>query len=212
MLHDPVIDEARAQGVSIAEYLQSQHKARRKAADKWAAIERKKNADRKAYEDAIARREKIAKLIADWREERARQKAKWRTSWREMVAIAARQQAEKLEEIYASFPQKRARAMLEQIIFECCAKYGLTAPEIKSTRRDAKLVIARMEYYFRARQETSHSFIKIGTAIGKDHTTVISGIKRYEQLQRIKAGLEPADKYGGYRDFLHLVIDQEPNA
>ena len=208
MLHDPVIDEARAQGVSIAEYLQRKHKERRKTAEQWAAIEREKNAKNAAVQAEIARRARIAKLIADWREERELRKDKWRTSWREMVAIAARQKADKLEEIFAAIPQKRSP--LEQIIFECCAKYGVSVAEVKSERRTAQLVIARMEYYFRARRETVQSYLGIGrTMNNKDHTTVISGIKRYERLQRIKAGLEPMNKLSGHREHLPLVIDLE---
>ena len=88
---------------------------------------------------------------------------------------------------------------VSQIKREVAAKYRVGINEIDSKRRHKLLVQARQEIFWRAKRETTASFPEIGRRVGgKDHTTVIHGVRRYEQWRRVKAGLEtvnstPAD-------------------
>lgn len=70
---------------------------------------------------------------------------------------------------------------LEQIMLECCRKYGVSTLEFRSHRRPNRIALARIEYGYRAKNETSRSLPEIGRfAGGFDHTTVIYWIWRFE--------------------------------
>ena len=82
---------------------------------------------------------------------------------------------------------------VSQIKREVAAKYRVGINEIDSKRRHKRLVQARQEIFWRAKRETTASFPEIGRRVGgKDHTTVLHGVRRYEQWRRVKAGLEAA--------------------
>jgi len=60
------------------------------------------------------------------------------------------------------------------------SKHGLTFEDLMSRRRDRKSVAARFEAYYRIRNETTMSLPQIGMRFGgKDHTTVMHGIRRH---------------------------------
>lgn len=68
------------------------------------------------------------------------------------------------------------------ICAEVCAKHDITAAELLSARRPVRLVMARHEAMWRLKNETSMSLPQIGRRLGgRDHTTVISGIKAHER-------------------------------
>jgi hypothetical protein len=69
-----------------------------------------------------------------------------------------------------------------RICHETAERYGVTVADLKSARRGERLVRARQEAMWRARHETSHSLPAIGRFLGgKDHTTVIYGIRKHDQ-------------------------------
>lgn len=73
--------------------------------------------------------------------------------------------------------------MWRQIIREVCEKHGITYIELCSKRRARTLVMARHEACYRLRNETTMSYPQIGQRIGgRDHTTALSSIKRYERM------------------------------
>jgi len=75
-----------------------------------------------------------------------------------------------------------------KITHAVAAKHGFSVIDICSARRTANLVIARQEVMYELRQNTTMSLPAIGKRLGgKDHTTVIYGIRRH--LERRKAGL-----------------------
>lgn len=77
------------------------------------------------------------------------------------------------------------RKTLRQIIREVCVKHGVSELDLQSYRRDAPVVRARHEAFFRARYETKFSLAEIGRRIGnRDHTTVIHGIWAHRQRMK----------------------------
>lgn len=83
---------------------------------------------------------------------------------------------------------------VSQIKREVAAKYRVGINEIDSKRRHKRLVQARQEIFWRAKRETTASFPEIGRRVGgKDHTTVLHGVRRYEHWRRVKAGLETVE-------------------
>lgn len=69
-----------------------------------------------------------------------------------------------------------------EIARQTAARYGVTINDIKSPRRDQRFVRARQEAMWRARNETPHSLPAIGRFLGgRDHTTIIYGIRKHEE-------------------------------
>jgi len=74
---------------------------------------------------------------------------------------------------------------MHAIICEVANKYGLTHNELVSNRRSRQVAWPRQEAMWRCAKETTFSLPDIGRALGgRDHTTVIYGIRRYEQRMR----------------------------
>jgi hypothetical protein len=69
-----------------------------------------------------------------------------------------------------------------RIAREVCTKHGVSMEELMSPRRNRFVVAARHEVFWRCKHETSMSFPQIGQRFGgKDHTTVLHGIKQHEK-------------------------------
>lgn len=80
---------------------------------------------------------------------------------------------------------KTARGIARQV----AAKHKIGVNEILSGRRSRYIVIARQETYWRCRNETTLSLPQIGRFLGgKDHTSVLHGIRQYEK--RLKANAD----------------------
>lgn len=63
---------------------------------------------------------------------------------------------------------------------EVCREFGVTMAEIKSPRRDKRLVIPRQKIAWRLKRETPMTVAAIGKVINRDHTTVLYSVARYE--------------------------------
>lgn len=75
-----------------------------------------------------------------------------------------------------------------KIIAEVCNKHNVTRGELLGPQRQARIVRAREEVAYRMKRETRLSLLQIGRKLGgKDHTTVLVAIRRYEAR---KAGAE----------------------
>lgn len=99
---------------------------------------------------------------------------------------------------------------VSQIKREVAAKYRVGINEIDSKRRHKRLVQARQEIFWRAKRETTASFPEIGRRVGgKDHTTVLHGVRRYEQWRRVKAGLETVEPRQFSIADINLIIPLE---
>lgn len=83
----------------------------------------------------------------------------------------------------------------KDIVDEVCAKHGVTRSEIMGIRRAMKLVAARQEAMYRMSRETSFSLPQIGKRLGgRDHTTVLHGIRRHEAVLHGQVYRQP--RYG----------------
>jgi hypothetical protein len=73
------------------------------------------------------------------------------------------------------------------IVQEVCAKHGLTLPVILGARRSKQIVLARHEAFYRLSTETTMSLPQIGYRMGgKDHSTVIHGIRQHEARMEVQ--------------------------
>lgn len=181
----------------------------RAAERKRKRLEDKERKRQEAQEQRRADIEERKRKIAEKQElERSRQRQmsdeqkrqRFRLSWINMVAIAM--ERERLGYI--------GKTRLADIIEQVSDKYKCSVTLIKSAQRNKKICIPRFEFFWRSRNETEHSLPTIGRFCGgKDHTTVIHAIRRYEQLQRAKAGLEPWPKH--HEEFADLIIPMEGN-
>lgn len=93
------------------------------------------------------------------------------------------------------------RPTVEQVIGEVCDEYRLSADELASSRRTARIVLPRQVAMFLCREQTDLPLKKIGERLGgRDHTTVVHGLlavrKRLERdaalrelLTRVRARL-----------------------
>lgn len=67
------------------------------------------------------------------------------------------------------------------IIDEICKKHKISLPEIRGNQRSREVVAARFEAYYRLSTETKFSLPQIGRLLGgKDHTSVLHGIRKYK--------------------------------
>lgn len=78
---------------------------------------------------------------------------------------------------------------LRQILTEVCAQHRVKPDDMAGPSHAKKLVAARRAYFWRARQETKHSFTRIAAAINKDHTTAVY------QVHRVAAGVETVEPF-----------------
>jgi hypothetical protein len=62
---------------------------------------------------------------------------------------------------------------------EVCAKHKITLKELQGDRRFKKYSNARREVYWRMRTELRMSLLDIAQKMGKDHTTVLHGLRVY---------------------------------
>jgi chromosomal replication initiation ATPase DnaA len=138
-------------------------------------------------------------ISARERNEARRRKEMWRASWVKMVELAEYSQAKIMEilrrkAVETAYELERLRLpTVKDIILEVAEKYGVTANDILSDRRSRNLAQPRFEVCWRARNETRLSMPQIGRSIGgRDHTTVLNAIRRYEAMRREIAIGKPA--------------------
>lgn len=67
------------------------------------------------------------------------------------------------------------------VIAEVCAAYKLQTRDLAMTTRASVLVKARQETAWRLWYETELSSVQIGEILGRDHTTILSSIRRVEK-------------------------------
>ena len=72
------------------------------------------------------------------------------------------------------------KAQVARIKRETAEKHGVTVAKIDGPRRSEKIVHARQEAMWRAKNETNLSFPSLGKLFDRDHTTVMWGIRQHE--------------------------------
>src|SRR3990167_6452514 len=71
----------------------------------------------------------------------------------------------------------------DELIKNLCAYYRIKPTQIKSSKRDASLVKARQVAMYILRKEFGLPFVEIGNMLGgRDHTTVMHGVGKVENL------------------------------
>lgn len=73
------------------------------------------------------------------------------------------------------------------IVEEVIDKHGISFGQLIGRQRSRPLCAARFEAYYRLSQETTLSLPQIGRALGgKDHTSVLHGIRKYRERNGIQ--------------------------
>lgn len=75
----------------------------------------------------------------------------------------------------------------KDIVRETCEKHKVGVGQVMSDQRYASVVAARNEVFYRMSRECVLSLPRIGQLLGKDHTTVLHGIRRYMQKHGLEA-------------------------
>lgn len=70
----------------------------------------------------------------------------------------------------------------KDVLFDVCVKHGVTAAEIIGPSRKPRFAPARIELYGRLHDELGVSFPQIGRIFGRDHTTVLYGVRRWRAM------------------------------
>ncbi len=101
------------------------------------------------------------------------------------------QQAQRLEIALAIMAKEndiaagRAPQTLDSIARRTASKHGITLGALKSQQRTKDLVHARQEAFWLAHKLTDKSYPTIGRYFGRDHATVMHGVKKH--ADRMKA-------------------------
>ena len=69
-----------------------------------------------------------------------------------------------------------------EIIYRVAQKHGVGVGDIRGPSRKPNLVLARQEAAYEIRMKRGLSLPQIGVMLGRDHTTVLHGIKRHTAL------------------------------
>jgi len=78
-----------------------------------------------------------------------------------------------------------------RVVKEVSEKRGVAVRDMMIQRRNIDFVMARYEVYWRLREETRWSMPQIGRFVGRDHTTILNGLRVYaEHLKRQDNGEE----------------------
>jgi chromosomal replication initiator protein len=86
-------------------------------------------------------------------------------------------------------PDHPACPSIQDIIKEVAAKHHLSYVDMVSQRRQARLVRARQEAYWRCIKETPASLPMIGRYFGdRDHTTILKGARVHEARLSVATG------------------------
>ncbi len=97
------------------------------------------------------------------------------------------------------FRHHRREVTLDALKAAVAESFGWTVTEMEGRKRPQPLVRARHAYCMLARKLTQESLTAIGVSLGRDHTTVISGLRRAEAL---------AETDTGFADKITALLDQ----
>lgn len=75
-----------------------------------------------------------------------------------------------------------------KIIQSACDSHHVALREVLSVDRTARVVVARDDAMWRLRTEMGMSLVQIGLRLGgRDHSTVLSGLRRHEERRSARA-------------------------
>lgn len=83
-------------------------------------------------------------------------------------------------------PYRRAaretKSNWRRIVYDVCKRRGLVFEDVVGPSKHRDLTIARFECWYRIRQETAYSFPQIAKFFGRDHSTVLHGVRRWREI------------------------------
>lgn len=90
--------------------------------------------------------------------------------------------------IHNSPDDRSARVHPDDIVKKVCEFYDIKPTQLKGPKRDASLVRARQTTMYLLKKELNLTFVEIGNLLGgRDHTTIMHGVEKMEQLLTSKA-------------------------
>ena len=100
----------------------------------------------------------------------------------------------------------KQRILVADIAKLVCRKYGVTRSQIERDDRRFFLVQPRFEIYYLARKFAHSSYPEIGRILGgRDHTSVLSGVRRYQHYQKYKMEVTPLEQRKCSWDLEHVI-------
>jgi chromosomal replication initiator protein len=89
---------------------------------------------------------------------------------------------EAMAALEARFGDRKRKVSLEELLLIAAEAFGLAAEEMLGRAQPQRIARARHAFVLVARSVLAESFPRIGRALGRDHTTVISSLRRAEAL------------------------------
>ncbi len=112
--------------------------------------------------------------------------------------------AEALKALKSRLGARKRSATLEEALAAAAAAFGLTIEEIKGRTQPQRIARGRHAFVYVARTSMSESYPRIGSVLGRDHTTAMSSMQRAEALiSRDKA-------FAAGVDAIRIEIGAEP--
>lgn len=128
-----------------------------------------------------------------------KRREQFKISWQKMVWLAISQkekeriecdaEASRLEEECSKAWKKCYKIKIKTIILETSQKYKIGRKDLLSPSRRSCITVPRFEAMWRIRNEVKKelaSFPCIAKVFGMDHTSVLHGIRRYEEMRQGK--------------------------
>ena len=93
-------------------------------------------------------------------------------------------------EVYADVQEvardNRAIFTLKRCLWAICSHYGVTPEELKSKSREQRLVVPRHHFCWVVyRNRIDVSYPMIGRFLGRDHTTIVHGVNKFEESKHV---------------------------
>jgi len=70
----------------------------------------------------------------------------------------------------------------KQVILDVCKKHKVSYADVLGEGRTHKVVKASQEVYYRLKVERNMSYSSVGKRLGKDHSTIMYGVSKHEEL------------------------------
>lgn len=101
--------------------------------------------------------------------------------------------SEAMSALQSRLGDRKRKASLEETLTVAAEAFNLSSEEIRGRAQPQRIARARHAFVYVARNDLAESFPRIGRALGRDHTTAISSLRRAEALivrdKAFKAGV-----------------------
>ena len=81
-------------------------------------------------------------------------------------------------------PPPSGRHTVDYVARVVCWFHGISLEELFAKKRDKRMAHIRFAVYYWAKQLTPRSFPEIGRILNRDHTSVLHGVKNYQQSRK----------------------------